>query len=230
MCATTININQNVITWKRIQLKRSKLKASAKTSSMLAGFAIVAMVEVSFQNEPDNPVPPYLLMIFSVNTILLVSVHMLALMISICILPSLEEICQANQFGKIDPTSSPHDELNIFIELSWILSNVLGLLLFLIECVICCWLKFWENGSPRGEPGKRVALSATILFIPILITFIYFANHFYHSLVKYNFERSALQLKEVENIALDLRSGFPHDIARSTSLQPNFAHSTVIII
>ncbi|XP_015787938.1 calcium release-activated calcium channel protein 1 [Tetranychus urticae] len=225
MCLT-IN-NENAIPWKRIQLKRSKLKSSVKTSSMLAGFAIVAMVEVSFQNEPDNPVPPYLLMIFGINSITLVSVHMLALMISICILPSLDEICEANSFGKINPNSSPAEELSIFIEIAWILSNVVGLLLFLIECVICCWLKFWENGSPRGEPGKHVAFAATILFLPILVTFVFFANHFYRSLVKYNLQRSTFQLKEVENLALGLRTVFPIE---TSNLKPDFGPSRIMSI
>lgn len=220
-------VNQDVIIWKRLQLKRSKLKTSAKTSALLAGFAMVAMVEVGFDNEPDNPVPPFLLMIFGICTILLVSVHMLALMISICILPSIEEICRASSVRKVNPRNSPLERLNFFIEMAWIFSNVIGLFLFLVEVVILIWAKFWENGSPRGMPGKHAALAATVLLVPVLITFVCFAGHFYRQLVKYNYQRSALQLKELENIALDLKQGFPQEIP---TIRPTFTSSNIITI
>lgn len=184
---------------------------------------MVAMVEVQFQNDPANPIPPTLLIVFGLCTVLLVSVHMLALMISICILPSVEAICLTSEMGKVDPRDSPHEKMGTFIEIAWTFSNVFGVFLFLIEVAILCWAKFWEMGQPQGQPGKRAALASTIILIPFLITFVVFAVHFYRVLTRYNYERSALQLREVENMALELDKGSVQDVNSMSMSQHSFS-------
>lgn len=167
---------------------------------------------MQFNNDETNPIPPALLIVFGTCTVLLVSVHMLALMISICILPSIEAVCDDSEKGKIDPRDSPHESMSVFIEIAWTFSNVFGVFLFLVECAILCWAKFWEMGQPNGEPGKRAAVAATIILIPFLIVFIVFAIHFYRTLVNFNYERSVSQIRELENIAsgLNIEQGSPN--------------------
>ena len=129
----------------RLKLTKSKLKAISTTSSLMAGFAMVAMVEMSldyesfiesleksnksnqklnesygleifnnFSNETDqlvNPnidessadkylVPRPALILYVVVTCLLVGVHMLALMISTCILPQVEATTEQMEFER----------------------------------------------------------------------------------------------------------------------------------
>lgn len=162
------------------------------------------MVEVQLNPESKNPVPMALLISFSVCTTLLVSMHMLALMISTCILPNVESV--ASVHGLVAVSESPHEKLNNYIEIAWTFSTVFGLFLFLIEIAILCWVKFWDIGFDNGKTGQIAALSATVLLVPIYVIFIAFAVHFYRQLVAHKYERSARNLQELESLASQLHN------------------------
>uniref|UniRef100_A0AC34FWN7 Uncharacterized protein n=1 Tax=Panagrolaimus sp. ES5 TaxID=591445 RepID=A0AC34FWN7_9BILA len=89
----------------RYDLSRAQLKATSNTSALLAGFAMVALVELHY----DENMPRYLLIILGIVTTLLVSFHLIALMISTCLLPYID----ANGCTK----DSPHNRLKFYIEL-----------------------------------------------------------------------------------------------------------------
>ncbi|KAF7282607.1 hypothetical protein GWI33_002326 [Rhynchophorus ferrugineus] len=158
------------LSWRKMHLSRAKLKASSKTSALLSGFAMVAMVELQLTNESSIPSP--ILVIFAVITTLLVAVHMLALMIS--------------------TYESPHERLHWYIEIAWAFSTLLGLLLFLAEIAIICWLKFYNI-------NKTAAWSACVVLVPILFVFLAFAIHFYRSLVAHKYEISMKELKKMND-------------------------------
>lgn len=89
--------------------------------------------------DKNDTFPLSLLIAFAVCTTLLVSIHMLALLISTCILPHVESIAMLP--GMIGPDESPHEKLSIYIELAWVFSTVFGILLFLVEIAILFWVK-----------------------------------------------------------------------------------------
>ncbi|OTF81666.1 Orai-1-like protein, partial [Euroglyphus maynei] len=195
--------NLAILSWKRLHLARAKLKASSRTSALLSGFAMVAMVELQITSK----VPMGLLITFTACTTLLVSVHMLALMISTCILPNLEAVgsITACEYGLTAVQESPHERLRFCIEMAWSFSTVFGIFLFLFELAILCWVKLWDI-----QYGKKAALVATIMLIPIGIIFIGFAIHFYHALVAHKYERTERNYQELEyfvNQLSNLRSG-----------------------
>lgn len=68
--------------------------------------------------------------------------------------------------------------------------SISGLFLFLVEVAILCWVKFWDYSF-------TAAVAATVIVIPVLITFVLFAMHFYHSLVVYKCDTS---IKDMENL------------------------------
>ncbi|XP_029051633.1 calcium release-activated calcium channel protein 1-like isoform X2 [Osmia bicornis bicornis] len=181
------------LSWRRLHMSRAKLKATATTSELLSGFAMVAMVELQI-NEP-TAVPEWLFVIFAVCTTVLVSVHIFALMISTYLLPNIEAVSKLHMSRLV--TESPHERMRGFIELAWAFSTVLGLFLFLVEVAILCWVKFWDYSF-------TAATASTIIVIPVLIVFIAFAVHFYHSLVVYKCESSVSDMNELESIKRNL--------------------------
>lgn len=180
-------MTSTALSWRKLHLSRAKLKASSRTSALLSGFAMVAMVEVQISKE----IPVELLIAFSVCTTLLVAIHMLALMISTCILPNLEAV--ASVHGVAAVSESPHEKMHFYIETAWAFSTVFGILLFLTEIAILCWVKFYTVSQPA-------AIAATVLLLPLLVVFVGFAVHFYRQLVAHQYERSAHGLRELESI------------------------------
>ncbi|KYM97146.1 PREDICTED: calcium release-activated calcium channel protein 1-like [Cyphomyrmex costatus] len=181
------------LSWRRLHMSRAKLKATATTSELLSGFAMVAMVELQI-NEP-TAVPEWLFVMFAVCTTFLVSVHIFALMISTYLLPNIEAISKLQVSRLI--TESPHERMRGFIELAWAFSTILGLFLFLVEVAILCWVKFWDYSF-------TAATASTIIVIPVLIVFVAFAVHFYHSLVVYKCESVVSDMKDLESIKRNL--------------------------
>ncbi|XP_008557171.1 calcium release-activated calcium channel protein 1 [Microplitis demolitor] len=183
------------LSWRKLQLSRAKLKASSKTSALLSGFAMVAMVEV--QLSTDTKVPTEMLIAFAVCTTLLVAVHMLALMISTCILPNIEAVCNLHSISLVH--ESPHERLHWYIEVAWAFSTLLGLILFLIEIAILCWVKFYDF-------SQVAAWSACVVLIPVLIVFLAFAVHFYRSLVAHKYEVTVSGIRELELLKEQIES------------------------
>lgn len=169
----------------------------------MAGFAMVAMVEVQLSGD----IPGGLLVAFAICTTLLVAVHMLALMISTCILPHIEAISNVHNLDAI--SESPHEKMHYYIETAWAFSTVFGILLFLCEIAILCWVKFLNF-------SKSAAITSTVLLIPVVIIFVAFAVHFYRKLVGHKYKYNQTRIQELEDC-------FNHLDGRSHQLVPNMS-------
>ncbi|KAG5844453.1 protein orai-2 [Anguilla anguilla] len=201
------------LSWRKLYLSRAKLKASSRTSALLSGFAMVAMVEV--QLEMQYNYPRFLLIAFSVCTTVLVAVHLFALLISTCILPNVEAVSNIHNLNSV--SESPHERMHHYIELAWGFSTALGILLFLAEVVLLCWIKFLpvDSGAVRpncttanptqpGHSGWQAALASTIIMVPVGLIFVIFTIHFYRSLVRHKTERHHQEIEELHKLKVQL--------------------------
>ncbi|KAK1156420.1 calcium release-activated calcium channel protein 1-like [Acipenser oxyrinchus oxyrinchus] len=219
------------LSWRKLYLSRAKLKASSRTSALLSGFAMVAMVEV--QLEPTHDYPPGLLIAFSACTTVLVAVHLFALMISTCILPNIEAVSNVHNLNSVK--ESPHERMHMHIELAWAFSTVIGTLLFLAEVVLLCWVKFLpvkkhpvdlssNSTSSKITPGEAAAIASTTIMVPFGLVFIVFAVHFYRSLVSHKTDRQFQELEELSNFAR-LQNQLDHrGQTEDVPLQPPSSH------
>ena len=148
------------------------------------------MVEIQL----DAHTPEALLIAFSVTTTILISVHVFALMISVCVLPNIESVANSHTIK-----DSPHEKLHSFIEMAWIFSTGLGTLLFLAEIAILAWVKFWSY-------SQKAAIAASVVLVPVCILFVMFAVHFYRSLVEHKCDLSAERVEELQQIAIQLQT------------------------
>lgn len=166
------------------------------------------MVEVELETEYNYP--RVLLIAFSVCTTILVAVHLFALLISTCILPNVEAVSNIHNLNSV--SESPHERMHHYIEMAWGFSTALGILLFLAEVVLLCWIKFLPLGSrtateaPRGnaDSGWQAALASTIIMVPVGVIFLVFTVHFYRSLVRHKTERHHQEIEELHKIKVQL--------------------------
>lgn len=181
-------VGASPVLWRRFYLDRAKLKATSRTSALLSGFAMVAMVELQLSAEPDSG-ERISYIIFAIITTLLIATHMFSLLISTCILPSLEVVPSGGpgsagmhaDLRGTTPTSTPYKSMRVFIEVAWICSTGFGIILFFVEVGILSWVKFYK--------AVDVAAYASIaLVIPIFFLFTIFAFKFYKQMVEEKFE------------------------------------------
>lgn len=169
--------------------------------------------------------PRVLLIAFSVCTTVLVAVHLFALLISTCILPNVEAVSNIHNLNSV--SESPHERMHYYIELAWGFSTALGILLFLAEVVLLCWIKFLPVDSsvakegttcstttataalkptpaPPQYSGWQAALASTIIMVPVGVIFLVFTIHFYRSLVRHKTERHHQEIEELHKIKVQL--------------------------
>jgi len=184
--------SNTALSWRRLFLTRAKLKASSRISALLSGFAMVAMVEINIDAKDKDDkllLPEWLLILFGLCTLLLVTCHLMALMISTCILPNIEAVSSFHSSQIIN--ESPHDQMRVYIEMAWIFSTGVGILLFLAEIVILCWVKFLSIKKPK------VAIMSTVIVIPAALLFIVFSLVYYKKLMAHKSQRHAQMLDEM---------------------------------
>lgn len=117
--------------WMELHLSRNKLKTTNKVSALLAGFAMIVLIDVSIENYQTIQGFQHnvTLTLYGLLTVLLIFVHIYSLMISTNLLPDLEYIANYEKDPELSDfliQSSPHRRFSTYLNVSSFFSNVLG--------------------------------------------------------------------------------------------------------
>ena len=159
------------------------------------------MVEIQI----DKDLPQGLIITFSVLTTVLISIHVFALMISVCILPNLDSFASSYSLSNKNVDNSLHEQMHYYIETAWICSTGFGTLLFLAEVAIVAWVQFYKN-------SKVAAIASTCVLVPVGAIFIWFALKFYSILVQHKYEQSSQGLEELQMYVEKLQPADIHTV------------------
>lgn len=136
------------------------------------------MVEVELEEEHSNG----LLIPFAIVTSILIFVHMLALVMATYMLPELDALASIprEQFMR-RPMNIAR---GVCVKITWFLSHVLGIFLFLVEFVVLAFVKFYPfNKETRHRYQAGIAAGVVMLVLSIiaaLIALIYYRFSYVH--------------------------------------------------
>jgi hypothetical protein len=155
----------------------------------------VAIVELSLDSYKNENSNDSLLVCYAIISCLLVGIHLLALLMSMCILPELKSVIRQSDLWINNETTKPLSSLNIFIEIAWVVSTGLGLFLFLIELGIIIWIKV--SGF-----SHVAAISALVTLCVVGCPFILFAIGFYIRVTRAKVHLHQTDLEKIERGAM----------------------------
>lgn len=200
----SMNECEEHLLWRRLELSKSKLKGVTEMAALMAGFSVVATVELEISNCASQT----LLVSFAVATACLVSTTMISIMIATCILPHVEAAVKmkppddapnkgARQLAISLAASYPHDALVSYVDLAWFLANTLSIFLFIVDVILLCWIKF----------PYTPAVCITVIMIPVLILLCVFSIVFYRQTVHHQIEIYTERYDELQRMSMRLAIG-----------------------
>lgn len=128
----------------------------------------VAMVEV----EVSEATPPGLLIPFAMHTAILIFIHLFSLVLASRLLPELDAMSAHPHLGFSGTLAR-----GWYVQLCWVLSNILGVILFLVELVLVAYVKFFPSNSSEndklhvGTGTLAVVVVLSILVLPFVVIF-----------------------------------------------------------
>lgn len=154
-----------------------------------------------------SPVTPTGLLIpFAMLTALLVFVHMASLLIATRLLPELEAIIKQ---PSLHIPSSISKGYTWPVHVVWYLSNIVGIVLFLVELVIVAYVKFYPTTEDKtslhvGTATLAVVVVLSVVSLPFIVVFFRSISKKKIQLHEQNLEKARVLL---ENMNMPRSSG-----------------------
>ena len=108
--------------------------------------------------------------------------------------------------------------ITYYVDMAWICSTGIGIMLFLVEIALVSWIKFWPFNF-------WAAISATIIVIPLMFIFMCFGMKFYWQLAAMHTDNLQGELKHLDYVARKLPKS--NSVMSANGVSP-FENSVVI--
>ena len=148
-----------------MHIGKLKVALVANVSALIAGFVVVALVELSV---PDG-VPDELTAVYSVLSVLLIVIHLFATMIAVCILPSLELMLHhlATEPEETRAVREQYRRYRFYVDLAWTCSMGIGILLFLAELIVVIWVKISHISHVAATTTTALLAIVVLVFLAL---------------------------------------------------------------
>lgn len=170
--ATVVTADTDILDGRSVNV--SRLKQTVTTSAVLAGFAMVALVELNF----EDGLPEAVLIVYAITTAMLVCINIFSLLVSVCLLPTLKafnDFCKRNEERGIAvlvaPELSPHWRFRRYMGTAWVVATNLGAVMMLADVILVAWARFFMD-------FKVAAYAVTALVAPLMVLFVVFSVRF----------------------------------------------------
>ena len=168
------------------------------------------MVEAEISTET----PTALLIPFAMLTALLIFVHMASLLIATRLLPELEAIIKQ---PSLHVPSSISKGYTWPVHMVWYLSNIVGIVLFLVELVIVAYVKFYPAGEDKtslhvGTATLAVVVVLSVVSLPFIVVF-------FRSISKKKIQLHEQNLEKARVLLENMNMPRPSGISLATPLQ-----------
>ena len=150
------------------------------------------MVEV----DVDPQTPFSILLPFAMLTALLIFVHLLSLIIATRILPELEAFINNPKLNVPQPITKGHYWP---VQMVWYLSNIVGVLLFLVELVLVAFVKFYPQNVDQKN-RIHVGTATLVVVVTLLAASLPFIAIFFRSLSRQKIIYHEEKLERARNL------------------------------
>ena len=134
-------------------------------------------MEFSIDSYPNIPSRDGILTAYSIVSCLLVSVHLLALLMSMCILPEIKSVVHRKAQWIHHQDQEPLSSIGVYVEIAYVLSTGIGLFLIILELGLVFWIKV-------AGFSLAAAIAALVTLCLIGLPFIFFAVGFYVRIIR----------------------------------------------
>ena len=147
----------------------------------------------------EEKTPTAILIPYAMLTALLIFVHLFSLVIATRLLPELEAFITYPDLNVPHPSKGYYR----YVQLVWYLSNIVGVLLFLVELVLVAYVKFYPYDavvSDRVHVGTATLLVVLVLSVLALPFIIIFFQSLSRQKIKFHERKMEKAVNLLENI------------------------------